>query len=434
VPCPHCAAFQVLQFPQLTWPKGKPELAVYVCHVCGCEIEHQHKRDMVHAGEWRPGPHPQFPDLPAPPPFAGHASFHLWAGYSFSPNATWGQLAGEFVAATHAGPEHLKTFVNTVLGEPWQERGDAPEWQRLYARRQSYAIGTCPREVLFLTAGVDVQKDRLVYEIVGWGREKRSWSIDASVLVGETSDTTERGPWLKLNALLNRQFPHEGGLDLSISLMAVDSGYNTQVVYGWARQHPMSQVIAVRGVPTAHVLIGVPSKVEVSFSGKRSKSGYKVWPIATNLAKSELYGWLALEAPTTESLAAGGTYPAGFCQFPEYGEAYFTQLTAEQLVSHRSQKGYLVFGWELIPGRENHHLDARIYARSAAAVAGLDRFREGDWAQLEQRLGLGTSAAAPVAGTTPSEPPPDRPEPPASPRRSSNWLGSRRGSWLKGHR
>src|SRR4029078_12942337 len=110
------------------------------------------------------------------------------------------------------------------------------------------------------------------YEIVGWGRDKRSWSIDAGLIPGDTSDTTDRGPWLNLNALLMRTFHHDAGADLHILMLAVDSGYNTQTVYGWAGQHPMSRVIAVRGVPTAHVLIGAPSRVDVTVSGRKLKS------------------------------------------------------------------------------------------------------------------------------------------------------------------
>jgi phage terminase large subunit GpA-like protein len=436
VPCPHCDEFQVLTFPKFKWtPKDRPDLAVCVCIECGAEIDHKHKRDMVEAGEWRPGPHPQFPNLPAPPPFTGHASFHIWAGYSYSPNATWGQIATEFLAAKREGTEQLKTFVNTVLGETWQDRGEAPEWNILYARRESYGLGTCPKGVLFLTAGVDVQKDRLVYEIVGWGRDKRSWSIDAGVLPGDTSDATDKGPWPALEALLTRTYPHEAGLALSLAMMAVDSGYNTQVVYGWARKHPMSRVIAVRGVPTAHVLIGAPSPVDVTVSGRKLKAGYKVWPIATNLVKSELYGWLALQAPTHEAQREleshnEPAYPPGFCHFPEYGEDYFTQLTAEQLVPRRSQKGYTLFIWELIPGRENHYLDARVYARSAAAVVGLDRFKESDWSTLEKRLGVEPAkppvpmAVVPIA---------EQPTPFVPPKRAP-WIGPRRtGGWLKGH-
>lgn len=439
VPCPHCGAFQVLQFPHFHWPKGQPEKAVYICIHCGTEIEHRHKPAMVRAGEWRPGPHAQFPDDPAPGEFDGHASFHIWAAYSYSPNATWGQICKEFVEANRQGPEHLKTFVNTVLGEPWRERGEAPEWQRLYSRRETYELGTCPEGVLFLTAGVDVQKDRLVYEVVGWGRDKRSWSIDAGVIPGDPSDL-KRGPWQELDVLLNRTYPRTEDVALSISMLAVDSGSFTQSVYTWARSKPMSRVIAVKGVATAHVLIGTPSKVEVTVSGRKLKRGYKVWPVASHLAKSELYGWLALQPPTDEERAAGVGDPPGYCHFPEYGEDYFQQLTAEQLVTTKNRKGYSVFAWELIPGRENHFLDARLYARAAAELAGLGRFRGSDWERLERSLGLTPIDTPDPDDSTPRKP--SRPAlrdgaGPAAPRESSRprgWLSPRRGGWLKGDR
>ncbi|MDP1570352.1 MAG: phage terminase large subunit family protein [Vicinamibacterales bacterium] len=425
VPCPHCGFMQVLVFSRFKWPKNRPEAAIYVCLECGAEIEHDDKRRMVQGGEWRPGPHPQFPDAPAPPPFTGHASFHIWAAYSFSPNATWGQICSEFVAATHAGPEHLKTFVNTGLGEPWQDRGEAPEWERLYARRESYQLGTCPSGVRFLTAGVDVQKDRLVYEVVGWGREKCSWSIDAGVLAGDTSDLAA-GPWAQLEALLARTFTHEAGAELPIAMLAIDCGFNGQVVHGWVRKHPISRVIAVFGKAKALMLIGVPSRVEVRFDGRAGKKSAKAWPVGTDTAKTELYGWLALQPPGAEALAEGRPYPAGFCHFPEHGEEYFRQLTAEQLVSHRSAKGYTVYGWEVIPGRENHWLDTRVYARAAAALVGLDRFREGDWVAIEKNLGI--ERPAPSVVSAPKSEPPS-----TGPARKTSWLPPRR-DWLRRNR
>ena len=90
-----------------------------------------------------------------------HASFHIWAAYSYSPNATWGQIAAEHVAAARGGPLTLRTFVNTWLGETWQERGEAPAWEPLMRRRESYRIGTVPMGALFLTAGVSGVRTRL---------------------------------------------------------------------------------------------------------------------------------------------------------------------------------------------------------------------------------------------------------------------------------
>ena len=440
VPCTQCGRMDYLVFQReaasddgepaghfMHWPKGQPAAAHFICRHCGGVIEHKDKRAIVEAGEWR-----------AHAPFTGHASFHIWTAYSYSPNATWGQIAKEFIDANAAGPEQLKTFVNTVLGETWHERGEAPEWERLYQRRELYELGSCPEGVLFITAGVDVQKTRLVYELVGWGRGKESWSIDYGILEGDTADLSDKGPWPQLNALLARTYPAHTGVPLSIVRLAVDSGFNTQTVYNWARQHPLTRVIAIKGVDSGNLLVNQPTTVDVSPRGKKVPRGYRVWPVAGHIAKSELYGWLKLQPPTDEARADGVCEPPGYCHFPQYGEEYFKQLTAEQLVRRRTRSGFVKLAWEPIPGRENHVLDCRVYARAAAAVVGLDRLAESDWSALERAIGT-QPRSVPVARradpTAPEVRKADGPfvgptTPPAARHvRKEPWIGRRPG-WI----
>lgn len=438
VPCPKCGEFQVLQFRYFDWPKGKPEAAVYLCRQCSHAIDHSHKRDMVHAGEWRPGPHAQFTDVEAPPEWHGHASFHIWAAYSFSPNASWGQLCTEWVAATHAGAEQLQTVVNTMLGETWKEKGEAPEWRRLFDRRESYAIGSCPMGVRFLTVGTDIQHDRIVYEVVGFGRNKESWSIDAGVIQGDTANLGPKGPWPQLAALLEREFPHESGTNLRVRMLAADSGDQTITVYSWVRsQEDPGRVIAVKGIDSADVVVNTGSKVDVTRSGKRV-GWVRLFLVGKAMTTSEFYGWVRQELPTEEERANGAVTPTGYCHFPQYPESVFKELTALQLVSHKNPKGFMVRTWELIPGRSDDFLSARRYARSAAALVGLDRLRESDWEALEQQLGLETkNKEQSLKETSESFPEtsgkesaaPSRPAPKQQP-----WLGRRRGGWLKGDR
>jgi phage terminase large subunit GpA-like protein len=322
---------------------------------------------MLARGEWR-----------AENPKAEARGYHLNALYAPVGWISWGDVAVGFVDS-HRDPEKHRVFVNTVLGEVWTQRGEAPEWEKLMASREDYEIGTVPSNVLFLTAGVDVQKDRLVVEIVGWGRGKQSWSIDYGLLPGDTADL-ERGPWKQLDELLDRTFPHEDGTDMPVRMLAVDSGYNASTVYAWARRYPMNRVLAVKG-GTGSVLIGSPTAVEVTVRGRKLKRGGRVWPIGASIAKSELYGWLGLGQPKD-----GDPFPPGYCHFPEYSEEFFKELTAEHLVAHKTRKGFMRFEWELVPGRENHCLDCRVYARAAASLAGLDRYRESDWAALQRAL------------------------------------------------
>lgn len=384
VPCPHCGAYQLLEWPRLTWTKlGLPaEAAVYVCAHCERPIEERFKTEMLQLGEWRPSVEGADPRL---------RGYHLSGLYSPVGWLSWGKIAGDFVKI-HRDPDKFRVWTNTVLAETWKDRGEAPEWERIYRRRESYAVGTVPRGGLFLTAGADVQKDRLVVEIVAWGRGKESWSVDYGIIPGDTADLTATGPWAQLEALLARTFPTEGGIDLPIRMLAVDSGYNTSSVYAWCRKHPMSRVIAIKGQDGGGAVIGSPSSVEINLRGQRPVHGYKVWPVAGPLAKSELYGALRLEEPTD-----GAPFPPGWCHFPEYDDDYFRQLTAEHLVSHRNKRGFVALVWQLIPGRENHVLDARVYARAAAALVGMDRWNDNDWATLARQV---TGSPAPPAPET----------------------------------
>lgn len=396
VPCPHCGDMQVLEFARLTWSKLglAPAAAVYVCRACERPILNHQKTGMLERGEWRPQ------NADADPKRRG---YHLNALYSPVGWLSWGAIAEKFVAVRKK-PLELRVFTNTVLAETWIERGEAPEWERLYHRREQYAFGTVPRGGLFLTAGADVQKDRIVVEIVAWGRGKTSWSIDYGVLPGDTADL-ENGPWKDLDAMLARTFPHEDGAEMPIRMLAVDSGFNTQTVYSWCRRYPLNRVIAVKGQPSGGVLIGTPSAVDIKLSGRRPLFGaYKVWPVVGGVAKAELYGFLKLEQPTDDA----APLPPGWCHFPEYDDDYFLQLTAEQLVQIRNRAGFVRLEWQLIPGRENHVLDGRVYARAAAALVGLDRFKEPDWELLERQVAPGGP-----------------PEPPPAPPRRSSWLRRR---------
>ncbi len=414
VPCPHCGFKDFLVFERkadrghvLRWPPDEPDAAYFECRGNGCRIEHKDKRWMVERGEW-------IPDNPG----GAHRSYHLWSALSYSPNTTWAHIAADFLAAK-GDPEKLKTFVNTTLGETWQERGEAPEWERLYQRRERYKLGTVPDGAIVLTAGVDVQKDRFVYEIVGWAPNKESWSVDAGTLWG---DTSLEATWRQLDELLLRGFVGMDGAIHTIAMLAIDSGYNTQTVYGWARKYPMSRVIAVKGEAGARALVGAPSPVEVTVGGRKLRRGYKIWPVGVDVAKSELYGWLGM------SIGDDGAAPAGYCHFPEHAEDFFKQLTAEHLVTSVNERTRRTrLEWHVLPNRENHYLDARVYARAAVAVLGIDRIT----AKPRPASSRPAVSSAPVVHVTATES-----TPAAEPRErfwkrprgagSGGWFGRRR--------
>lgn len=408
VPCPHCGHMDYLVWTRresgghyLMFDSEKPEDAHAVCSENGCVIEHKHKREMIERGEWR-----------AQKKFRGKASFHIWAAYSFNPKDSWGNLAIEWIDASKT-TETLKTFVNTVLGETWEERGDAPELDPLLARREGYARGSVPDGVLFLTCGVDVQQSGWYFEIVGWrGADKESWSIDADFISGDPNNEAE---WSKLDELLNRSFTKADGTSLTIAMLAVDSGFVAQRAYSWVRTKPKNRVVAVKGHDKRNAIITVPTKIEVNSNGRKISAGARLWVVGTNIAKTEFYGWLRLATPRD-----GDPFPPGFVHFPKYEETYFKQITAEHLVSRRKH-GKLVFEWHVLAGRENHLLDCRVYARAAAAIAGIDRMK-----RTRVPASAKTAVLDQAAQTTPTKPATTAAKPQATNRPRADFWASRR--------
>ena len=198
---------------------------------------------------------------------------------------------------------------------------------------------------------------------------------------GDPTDLTAAGPWGTLDAALGREYPHASGAPLRIEILAVDSGYNVDAVYRWSRRHPTSRVLVVKGMAHGAALIGAPAPVDVTVRGRKLKRGVRVWPVHGGIAKEELYGALRLTDPTAP----------GYCHFPAYGDDYFRELTAEHLLTVITRRGFIRLEWAVLPGRRNEALDARVYARAAASIVGLDRFTPRDWDAYDAALGQGPS-------------------------------------------
>lgn len=409
VPCPHCDHKQVLKWENLRWPKGRPDEAAFVCaDGCGALIEYKWQRWMVEEADRRQRAGEEGIGWVATNPDAepGHASFHIWAAYSYSPNATWAHLAREWLTS-YKNIEERKTFINTVLGLTYKGEGDAPEWKKLYDRRELYPMGALPIGAIALYAGVDVQKDRLEVELVAYGRDMRSWSIEHRVIPGDTSQLNgPNSPWPRLAEILNETFPTEGGGQARVRRMGIDSGYNTNTVYLFVHSQAANRVIAVDGRDSYQMIIGQPKAVEFKVSGKRKGRSVKLWPIGSSLIKTELYGWLKQEKPTDES---GDDLPYGYCHFPQYPEEYFKQLTAEEIVP-RLVKGFRRYQWEKVYDR-NEVLDCRGYARASAALDGIDRWTADQWDAAEAELGNSAAARAPAVVFT-QKPKVNRPDDP----------------------
>ena len=233
VPCPHCGEMQWLKFERLRWEKGKPETAEYHCESCEAPIAEHHKTAMLNAGEWRATA------TAADPATVG---YHLSALYSPIGWLSWARIARSWEAA-QGSDEAIKAFRNTVLGETWQERGEAPDWERLSDRREHFPAPV-PDGGLFLTAGADVQGNRIEVDVWAWGRGLTSWLVDHVVIEG--GPATQEA-WRGLDDLMMTTWTHQSGLEMKISRLCIDTGYEAPAVYAWARAGGVRPGLAGQG-------------------------------------------------------------------------------------------------------------------------------------------------------------------------------------------
>lgn len=363
VPCPYCNKRQSLKWKQIHFENNDPATATYVCEYCGAIIEEHLKTWMLENGIWEKSN-----------PKSNVAGFHLSSLYSPVGWFSWADAVKQFLDAKNKD-NLLKVWVNTVLGETWLEKGEAPEWQILFDKREDYQQEIVPSGGLFLTAGADVQKDRIECEVVAWGRNKESWSVGYFIING---DTAREEVWNELSEFSKRYFEHSSGVMLPISRFAIDSGFATQQVYNWVRKQPINFAMAIKGTDSGVTPLGLPTRVDLNINGKRLRRGAKVWSVGTSILKSELYQFLRLTQNEDES------YPAGYCHFPKYDSEYFKQLTAEQLVT-KMVRGYQKREWQKTRER-NEALDCRVYARAASISFGIEQFTETKWRNLEKAL------------------------------------------------
>lgn len=335
VPCPQCGHKQTLSWQSVKWPKGCPEEAYYVCSQNGCVITDADKPNMLKGGEWR-----------ATAPFSGTAGFHL--NELYSPWVTLAEIACNFMEAKKL-PETLKTFTNTALAETWDtnNEGEGVEEQLLRKRCENYR-DELPIGVLFLTCGVDVQDDRIEGEIVGWGRDRESWSIEYFVIHGNPA---LQSVWEDLYRKLTTPIMHRLGITREIAATCIDTGgHYTDEVYKFCSKYRRSiRVFAIKGASQM-------GKHLVSKPTSNNRFGVGLHLVGTDTAKELIYSRLKVEQPGP-----------GYCHFPNwYDDEFFKQLTAEKFVK-KYEKGRTKMEWRKTRKR-NEALDCRVYNLAAYEI------------------------------------------------------------------
>ena len=396
VPCPHCGAFQPLEFGAdkeygLKWDKdadGAPQPASvrYVCQAHGCEIREHHKRTMLAAGVWvaeNPGAR------------GGKVrGFHLNGLYSPLGWLSWRTIAAEWheamTAAARGDVGLLRAFINTRLAETFEEQGDRADRHALRRRAEDLELRVVAYGCV-LTLGVDVQKDRVEARLYSWGRGMERQLVDVAVFWGDpTLAENEPGsPWRALTEYRRTPILHLHGAEVPLLATMVDSsdGHTTQAVYVYCREHQGERVMAIKGSSQpGKPIIGKPTDQDVNWRGQKLKRGVKLWPIGVDTAKAEIYGRLRVQTPGPGFVHLSARLPAD----------EIDQITSERLVQRPIKRtGRMRLEWVLPPGKRNEGLDCAVYALAAAHWAGVDRWKDGDWQRREQAMRVDAPAAKP---------------------------------------
>lgn len=392
VPCPHCGAYQVLTFDRLRWDSDQwPHHGWFECLAHGCAIEHVDKPAMMQAGAWIPTAGDD-----APPQWFEAAElerwqeravpsrvkgFHIWQAYSLF--VTWNAIVAKYLASKDS-PQDFKAFTQQYLGEAWEEKGDAPDAEKLHLRRVAELDRAAPPHAgpVVFTGATDVQGNRLEWAVWGWSEGMTRWLVDWGVIEGDPADAET---WAAHDEVIARRYGPQGAMPVPVDLWGVDSGYLSQVVYHYSRGRPNVMALDGRDGRTEPFL-GTPKKVDIKFSGQRVKGGAVLWPVGTYPLKSDLYAAIrrTISGPDEDgtwrpgSMILPGDVPLGYCE----------QLTAEYLDTVEQRSGVVKSQWKKLRGRANEALDIAVYARALAYHLRLDVMTAEQWQGLRtERFG-----------------------------------------------
>ncbi|EQA0958667.1 phage terminase large subunit family protein [Escherichia coli] len=273
VPCPHCGEAQYLKFGDdattfgLKWEKGKPETVYYLCEHNGCAIR-QSELDQTdgrwicdNTGMWtRDGlTFYSAGDEEIPPPRS--ISYHIWTAYS--PFTTWVQIVYDWLDALK-DPNGVKTFINTTLGEPYEEAVAEKLSFELLLEKVCHYDAQVPLRVVYLTAGIDSQKNRYEIYVWGWAPGEEAFLIDKQIIMGrpEDEDTLKR-----VDAVIRKKYRHADGTEISISRVCWDTGgIDQDIVYQRSRKHGTFFVLPIKGA-------SVYGKPVITMPKKRNQRG-----------------------------------------------------------------------------------------------------------------------------------------------------------------
>ena len=376
VKCPHCADSRPLRWSGIHWDGEDPYTAHWACEECGGVVPDSDKAKFLKSGEW-----------------IAHSESHGVAGFHlnelYSPWRTWADVVIDFQRAKAVMEKGdfslMQVWTNTSLGETWETVGQSVNPMGLYERREDWEH--VPDGVSCITIGADVQDNRVEWEVVGWGADEESWSLDYQVRFG---DLTKKEFWSMLARDMRKKYKRKDGYIFDPKMVCIDSaGHFTDEVYEFSRVHGVRHFIPIKGASIA-------GKPIADYPRKLNKKRVNLTMVGSDTAKDVIFSRLELQEKGP-----------GYSHFPVSRDVeYFQQLTAEKKIM-RYVKGFSRYEYVLPSGTRNEALDCRVYAFAAVRI-------------LQQYFGLRLEVPGKVEEKEPS-----------TQKQSDSFITRPQGSWMR---
>lgn len=404
--CPECGELQQLDWYKVKYAKSDPSSARYECAHCEEMWDEGLLREANRNGSYV-----------AQKEFSGIASFTMNA--LANPFVTMERLAREYIEANRIASDvadisRVRTFTQERRAVPFADKN-----RRLDA--VDVQVGTAvnypsrdfiPEEVVAATMAVDVQDDRLEWEIAGWAVAEvaeddlkslkslgdlnsvgssqgkryaiRRYGLGYGKLPG---DPTARGVWEELTLIYNTPLYLNARLALKPSIMFVDSGgHCTDAVRDYVAGRG-------RGVDEIYPVKGATKSDDAIFRISQSRDMLEKYAnqlvlIGSFAAKEVVYRLLS----TSRHQKA----PSKFYSYPRdesrgYDLGYFEGLTSEEKILHRNSDGHVKPKWVVMQGRNNEPLDLAVYNLAAIGFLGGPNYLLGKREVLRRRMSDGAA-------------------------------------------
>lgn len=343
VPCPHCGEMIELKFKQLRWPEESDDLtmsdradqAVYICQECGCVITDQHKDAMLRGGEWRvireSNKH--------------HAKVGFWINTLYSPFVRFSEIVMEFLKSKD-DPEKLQNFVNSWLGEVWEDTKLKTSSETVMERQTDLPEFAVPEWARLLTGGVDVQETSMYWTIRAWGNYLTSQNICHGQALS----------WQDIERVMNLPYQNDSGDQLVVALCLIDSGYDADSTYDFCSNNS-DWALPVKG--SSHPMM---SHFKLSKINKPDSRAYGM-----NLVLVDGDKYKDMVAARMRKKNGNGSWMV----YQGCDQEYAEQVTAEHKVNVKSGSRVTQHWVPKHSHADNHYLDAEVYALAAADIMGV---------------------------------------------------------------